>query len=223
MNISGLTPLPLPAWLQKLETSVISSLGASTPFSTSSAGDAQSSSASSATPTSAATAPSTPSSQFAPDLLSALLSTQNAPPSAASVASGMISQLDSNGDGSLNLAEVMQAVTGQGSSTGAASSQAPASTAQSVASDAVASAFAKLDTNGDGQLSSSELAAAITNLNQEASSLSGHHHHHHHADETQQASTSASASTTGSTPASSTTTAGASGATSSAAAVASAN
>jgi len=220
MSISGLSSSPLPAWLQQLETSVVSSLGTSTPFSTDSAGAAQSSSASSTTSTSAANAPSTPSTQFAPDLLSALLSTQSAPPSADSVASGLISQLDSNSDGSLSLAEVTQAMTGQGNSTGTASTQATDSGAvstQATASNAVASAFAKLDTNGDGQLSSSELAAAITSLNQEASSVSGHHRHHHQADATQQASqsTPTSESTAASTSASSTTTASASGAASS--------
>ena len=137
MDIIGLASSSLPPWLQQLETSVISSLGSSTPFTTDSAGTAQSSPASSTTSTSAASGPSTPSTQFAPDLLSALLSTQNAPPSATSVANGLISQLDSSRDGSLNLAEVMQAVTGQAGSAGTAS--APASDGGAVSAQASAS------------------------------------------------------------------------------------
>ena len=156
MNINGLTGV---GWLQRLESGVLSSIVAGGKFTPQPAGAAQSGSANSADSSVAAT----PSSRFSPDLLTALLSAQTAPPTTSSLAKTLVSTLDSNGDGALSLTEVNQAITGN----------APGSST-SLANAAIADAFAKLDGDGDGQLSPDELAAAMNRLG----GLLHHHHHH---------------------------------------------
>ena len=133
----------------------------------------------------------TPSSQFASNILSALLSTQEAPPSAQSLASQIIGAINPGGNGSLSLAQVEQSLTGSSATT-------------SPEQLSIANAFAKLDTNGDGALSQSELAAALQSTQQSdpLQGLGGHHHHHHHHIDDQNASaTSASTSSSTSTTA----------------------
>jgi hypothetical protein len=155
MNINGLLG---PSLLQKLETGVVSALSAAADFAAAPAGAAQSSPANSAT----SAVSSAPSGQFAPDLLSALISAQGSPPTVSQLAKGLISALDSNGDGSLSLTEVQKTLAGP-------------SAASALADTAVNNAFSKIDTSGDGQLSADELAAAMNGLR------SLFHHHRHHA------------------------------------------
>jgi len=107
--------------------------------------------------------------QFTSNTLSSLLSTQEGSSSSADIAGKVMSTADTNGDGSLSLDEVEQAL-GQDTTAGA---------------DALGQAFAKLDTNGDGQLSSGELSSAL-DAQQAAggpggASGAGHAHHAHHA------------------------------------------
>jgi hypothetical protein len=109
-----------------------------------------------------------PSSQFAAGALSALISAQASQPQ--SEAAGIIQALNPNGNGSLSLGQVEQALTG---------SPSASSSPQQLA---IAGAFAQLDTNGDGQLSQTELAQALTSLQSSDPSqgMAGHHHRHHH-------------------------------------------
>ncbi len=96
------------------------------------------------------------------------------------VANQMISQMDTDGDGSLSLSEVQNAL---GGSSGATSSGGATSGSTSTATvstmDGLSSAFASVDTNGDGQLSQSELTNALNQL-QGSGQAQGHHGHHHH-------------------------------------------
>ena len=133
----------------------------------------------------------TPSSQFASNILSALLSAQEGPPSPQALASQMIGAINPGGNGSLSLAQVEQSLTGSSATT-------------SPEQMSIANAFAKLDTNGDGALSQTELASALQSLQQSNpfQALGGHHHHHHHHIDDQSASTTA-ASTSASTSTSS--------------------
>ena len=112
---------------------------------------------------------STPSQQFSSDLLATLISAQAAPPSASGVAGKLISNLDANGDGTLSLSEIENAL-----SNGASAQTSSAATAS------LTSGFNKIDANGDGQISQTELATALQTLVQDAQSLSGPRHHHHH-------------------------------------------
>lgn len=112
----------------------------------------------------AAASPATPASftPFAGGMMSGLLDLQQAPPSSSDAAAQLISSKDTDADGQLSLAEVKTAV---GDGTDAASGY----------TQSVESGFAKLDANGDGQLSASELASAL-----DSAKASGGHHHHHH-------------------------------------------
>lgn len=161
--------------------------------------------------TSPANAPSAaasqlPSQKFSASVLQTLLSaqtTQSAQPSATDFANALIKGLDQNGDGSLSLSEVEQAINGlQGQSSQSSSSS-------STSNDPLAQAFASLDTNGDGQLSADELTAGLEKLAKDQSAdatLAPHrHHHHHHAEaaqptDKQAASSDASTATTASAP-----------------------
>ncbi len=105
------------------------------------------------------------SSRFAANTLSSLLGVQQDP--ASSLATSLIGQADTDGDGSLSLSEIEKAISG-GDSTGTAAST---SSTGASSTDPLAAAFAKLDTDGDGKLSSSELTSAIK-------AHHGHHHHH---------------------------------------------
>jgi Ca2+-binding EF-hand superfamily protein len=133
--------------------------------------------------TSAATTPSptqpsggTSAAQFTSDTLSSLLSAQEAPPTSSDVAAKVISTADTNGDGSLSLAEIEKAL-GQDTTSGASGA------------DALSQAFSKLDTNGDGQVSADELSSALdaqksASVAQNAPSdkaQKAHAHHGHHA------------------------------------------
>jgi hypothetical protein len=188
MNINSLSSSN---WFQQLEAkfmSAISPPAASAETTTSSSADSVAPSANTTSAPAAAT-PTLPSNQFAPDVLSALISAQSAPPSSAQVAQGLISTLDSNGDGSLSLSEI----------TNALGNPANPGTSQTGASSDLSAAFAKLDTNGDGQLSASELASALDTATQNASQSgqtqgAHHHHHHHHSDAGQAANQTTSAS-----------------------------
>jgi hypothetical protein len=104
---------------------------------------------------------------------------------ATAIADQVINTLNPGGT-SLSLSQVETALTG--------------SSASSPANTALASAFSQLDTNGDGQLSASELAAGVEAL-QQADGGGHHHHHHHHAEAS--SSTDATASTTATTSAAS--------------------
>ncbi len=70
------------------------------------------------------------------------------------LAASLVSQDDTNGDGSLSLSELQSALAGDSTS--------------STASSALSTAFAALDTNGDGELSTSELAAGLDQAAQAA-------------------------------------------------------
>jgi hypothetical protein len=157
MNINGLVG---PGWLRTLETGVLSAIAPAAGFAAQSAGAAQSGSANSA----ASTVSGSPAAQFGPELLSALISAQSSPPSTADIAKGMISALDGDGDGSLSLSEVGKAITGGSTTPG-----------HGLTSAVISDAFARLDTNADGQLSADELTAALNGVG------SLFHHHRHHA------------------------------------------
>ena len=103
------------------------------------------------------------SAQFAGATLTSLLSLQQSPPTSTDIANQVIQGADGDGDGALSLAEVEQAVNG-----GAASTDG---------NSRIAAAFAKLDANGDGQLSADELASAIDAAK---TTQAAHHHHGHH-------------------------------------------
>jgi hypothetical protein len=128
----------------------------------------------------------TPSSQFASNILSALLAAQQAPPSAQTLAGQVISAINPGGNGSLSLGQVEQALTGSSATT-------------SPQQLSIANAFGQLDANGDGSLSQTELATALQSLQQSdpLQGAGGHHHHHHHHMQAESApdSTSATSST----------------------------
>ena len=128
----------------------------------------------------------TPSSQFASNILSALLAAQQAPPSAQTLAGQVVSAINPGGNGALSLGQVEQALTGSSATT-------------SPQQLSIANAFAQLDTNADGSLSQSELATALQSLQQSdpLQGAGGHHHHHHHHMQAESAtdSTSATSST----------------------------
>ncbi|MDB5445575.1 MAG: calcium-binding protein [Phenylobacterium sp.] len=104
-----------------------------------------------------------PGQQFASATLASLLSLQQQqpaqPPSAGDLASALIGQADTNGDGALSADEITSVLAQNGGA-------APGS-------DAVTSAIGKLDSNGDGKLSASELTAGLDTLRK----AHGHHHH----------------------------------------------
>lgn len=109
------------------------------------------------------------SAQFASDTLSSLLSAQEAPASSANVAAQVIGAADTNGDGSLSLSEVQQAIGGDTTS----------------GSSSLSQAFSQIDTNGDGQISASELTNALSaqnaaqNAGGSSQAQAAHRHHHH--------------------------------------------
>jgi Ca2+-binding EF-hand superfamily protein len=103
------------------------------------------------------------------DMLATLMAMQTQPPSASDLASQMLANADSDGDGSRSLSEVQTALKSDSSDTG------------------LTAAFSKLDTNGDGKLDSDELTATVSDAQQAAGPPQGggvggaHHAHHHHA------------------------------------------
>jgi hypothetical protein len=142
----------------------------------------------------------TPSSQFASNILSALMSAQTQP-NDQTIAGQIISAINPNGDGSLDLSQVEQALTGSSATT-------------SPQQQSIANAFAQLDTNADGSLSQGELANALQSLQQgdptQGADGAGGHHHHHHAMQAESASaTTPTSSSSNASTGSSTTTGGA--------------
>ena len=79
--------------------------------------------------------------QMSSDMLMQLLNMQSGPPSANDAATHMISDLDSDGDGALSLAE-----------------------ATATGSSKAAEAFAALDSDGDGSLTTGELASSLEQM-----------------------------------------------------------
>jgi len=191
MNISGLST---PNWFQKLELELISAFTPVDASTTDPAGTAASTSANGADPTdstassTSVAAPTPSTSLFAPDMMATLIAAQSQGSLADQASASLIGTLDNDRDGSLSLAEVQRALSGGG--------QADTTTTSSTTSP-VDKAFAKLDANGDGELSASELSSAMQTLEQTASEMIGRRHHHHHHD-TQTAATDA---TTPATPA----------------------
>jgi len=116
-------------------------------------GDADGDGDQSGAPPAAGTGASGPA--FDPGVLAALVALQSQQAGAGTGAtgpSGLLSQLDTNGDGQISQSEFESALGSNGVDQSSA--------------DAL---FSKLDTNGDGSISQSELASAR------------HHHHHHQA------------------------------------------
>jgi Ca2+-binding EF-hand superfamily protein len=109
-----------------------------------------------------------PSSQFAANTLSDLLSTQEGDQTSpfADFAAKLINQADTDGDGALSVDEI-KASLGSGS------------TSPTDATDDLSAAVAKLDTDADGKLSASELGAGLA---------AKRPHHGHHAGHTPKSS-----------------------------------
>ncbi|MGZ3274647.1 MAG: hypothetical protein ACXU82_19090 [Caulobacteraceae bacterium] len=127
---------------------------------------------------------STPAGMFSGSTLGALTSAQERAGDwrqkmDADLAGKIVSQLDSDGDGSLSLSEIEKALGVPTSATSASdaadASGAPSSTK---AQDRLSAAFAQVDANGDGQLSTDELTTA---LNQTPVHHGWGHHHQHGA------------------------------------------
>lgn len=107
----------------------------------------------------------------------------------SAIAQQLMSTMDTNKSGSIDKAEFSQAA------------QALAKNANNSSSSNVDAAFGKMDANGDGQISSDEMMAA---LKQASTQTQGKHHHggHHHTDTSASNSTSQSTQTNSSTQAS---------------------
>jgi Ca2+-binding EF-hand superfamily protein len=122
-----------------------------------------------------------PSSQFSSGTLSALIAFQAQPPLASNLASEILGGTDTDQNGALSLDEVSKALSSSRSSSSAS---------------AIQTAFARMDTNTDGQLDSDELATALQQMQQ------GHgRHHHHHLASSNPASTASSDPTASTTEA----------------------
>jgi glucan biosynthesis protein len=118
--------------------------------------------------------------------------TQGASADFSAMAQQLMSTMDTNKSGSIDKAEFSQAA------------QALSKNATNSSSSSIDTAFAKMDTNGDGQISSDEMMAA---LKQASTQTQGKHHHgghHHHTDASASNSTSQSTQTNSSTQSSST-------------------
>ncbi len=150
----------------------------STDGSSSSANSTGSSSSAAATAaTTASSASSTPSAQFANDTLTALIQAQSQSNSWESNAANTILSADGS-NGQISLGQVTSALGSSGSTSTAAQ---------------ITSAFKAMDTNGDGELSASELTAALQQLQGQTEGVGGGHHHHHHISAPQAASASTTA------------------------------
>ncbi|HEY4031880.1 MAG TPA: hypothetical protein VGM25_16160, partial [Caulobacteraceae bacterium] len=129
---------------------------------------------------------STPADMFSSSTLGALTSAQEnggdwRQQMDSDLAGQMVGQLDGNGDGTLSLSEVENALgvssgTATGGADGADANGASSSTA---AQDGVSAAFTQIDANGDGQLSADELTNALNQAQAPVHRGGGGHHHHH--------------------------------------------
>lgn len=129
------------------------------------------------------------SGQFSSDTLSSLLSVQQEDPTSSDIASKLISDADTDGDGALSLDEIKKALTGD------ESAQTSSTPTASSTDDSLSKALSKLDTNGDGKLSSSELASALDSFK----ATHKHGHHHRAAEATATTTTEATATETATT------------------------
>jgi Ca2+-binding EF-hand superfamily protein len=127
--------------------------------------------------------PSSPGAQFASNTLANLISTQEqSTTSSSNLASQVLNQLDTDGDGELSGDEIKAALN---------QNPAPGSDA----ANGLNQAIGQLDTDGDGKLSASELSAGLNaektaqtaqgtqdtqtaDATQTAQKPHGHHHHH---------------------------------------------
>ena len=142
----------------------------------------------SSTPAATPASGTTPSDMFSGSTLSALTSAQEGGASYwrqqidSDVANQMISQLDTDGDGSLSLSEVQNALGGSsGTTSSGGATSGSTSTATVSTMDGLSSAFASLDTNGDGKLSADELTNALNQMQGSGQAQAHHGHHHHHS------------------------------------------
>jgi hypothetical protein len=163
MHISSLSSN---SWLQQLQQDLQGLAGSVSPAAGGlqqlpSTGQGSQSSGTSNSAANASAGSTTGAGLLGSDALNWLISSEQSAP--AALASDIIQSVNPGGDG-ISLQQVATA-TGQ-------------------TTDALNSAFSALDTNGDGQLSQSELTSALTNLLQTAQGDAvgwfGHHHHHHH-------------------------------------------
>lgn len=164
-------------WFKRLEMDLISAVTSQNASKVQSAGTAATDPASSADPSTTTDAaaptpappppppPAAPRSPLADGMLATLINLQSSRSLASQAASSLVQALDTDGDGSLSLAEANAAMGGSGGSD---------------QTSKAAQGFAKLDTDGDGKLSADELTAAMQALEQSAQSVGGRRHHHHH-------------------------------------------
>ena len=104
----------------------------------------------------------------------------------SAIAQQLMSTMDTNKSGSVDKAEFSQAA------------QALAKNANNSSSSSVDNAFAKMDTNGDGQITSDEMMSAMKQATSQNATQQTHHHHHSSASATNTAASQAgqSSSTT---------------------------
>jgi Ca2+-binding EF-hand superfamily protein len=108
--------------------------------------------------------PSGASDQFSGVTLASLISAQETTPTSSDLATSMLQQSDTDGDGELSVDEIANAI-GADTASG---------------TDALTAAVNKLDTDGDGKLSADELTAGIDSAQQAQQVHGGHHGHHAH-------------------------------------------
>jgi G3E family GTPase len=96
--------------------------------------------------------------------------TQGMDPSEAlgAMAQQFMATMDTNKSGTIDKAEFSQAA------------QALAKSSGKTDTSGVDAAFGKIDTNGDGQISSDEFMSAIKQATAQNDTKKPHHHHHHH-------------------------------------------
>lgn len=108
----------------------------------------------------------------------------------SAMAQQFMSTMDTNKSGFVDKAEFSQAA------------QALAQNTNNSSSSNVNAAFAKIDTNGDGQISSDEMMAALKQASTQTQGKHHHGHHHHSSDASASTATSQSTPTDSSTQAS---------------------
>jgi|GEM_PF-1891537 len=105
----------------------------------------------------------------------------------SAIAQQLMTTMDTNKSGTLDKAEFSQAAQALSKSSGKTDTSG------------VDAAFAKMDANGDGQISSDEMMAAIKQATTQAQTQKPHHHHHQ-ASESATDGTQANSSTQASSP-----------------------